>query len=127
MNAPLWESIAWLLGLLAAIALGDYGAVLLVRAEERQREQDAEAKRVAARAERRLHRPPASEGANSPTQAPRCRPALAGPRPIACPAGSHFDATAGWRCPTCGQDKAVCEVCAPSLLATAQSSDRCMP
>lgn len=76
------ESIAWLFGLLAAIALGDLGVVLLVRADERQRERDAEAKRAAVLRERHNHWPPASVGANSPTQASHCRPALVGPRSV---------------------------------------------
>ncbi|MGB3440818.1 MAG: hypothetical protein WBA97_18880 [Actinophytocola sp.] len=76
MNASLWESIAWLLGLLAVIGLADYGAVLLLRAEERQREQDAEAKRAEARAQRDSRRRPTRDGACSLSQAPRSRPML---------------------------------------------------
>ena len=71
--------VVTLLALLAAIALGDYGVVLLVRADERQLEQDAEAKRAAAQAERHRREHPASAGANSPTQAIHCHPAFVGP------------------------------------------------
>lgn len=107
MDAPLWESIAWLLGLLAVVALGDYGAVLLVRAEERQREQDAEAKRAAARSTR--------------------RPTLAGPCSDTDRGAWHNDAAAGARCPTYGQDRVVCDICAPPVLAMAQSRDGRVP
>lgn len=67
-------------------------------------------------AERRPHRPPASAGANSLTQAPRCRPALAGPARSPVPPTPRVGAGAVWCRPTWAQDRAVCADCAPSLL-----------